>query len=248
MSSETETEQKQNSSRRRSAKQNNGGNQDGEKKSSPRRRKEKVVYAPLPKDELDKELVGRVAVVIRNAVARSFYGFITVGEEAPESANTPSVYFDQLDVPEEYGRLRPGYIVSFTAKAFEEDKIKAVDIKLTDKGKELQKEREAYLEELKANAAEKPADAGQKNDKPQKGSSKQRKKKEINLKATCEGDPETKELTFDILLSIGKLKRKLYYLFKKDAYSIYKDGEFLTGKVLKSLQDGDTINYGPEKE
>lgn len=253
MSSEAETEQKKNSSRRRTAgksrdKQNKDGEQDGEKKSSQRRRKDKVVYGPLPKDDLNKELVGRVAVVIRNAVAKSFYGFITVGEAAPESANTPSVYFDQRDVPEEYGRLRPGYIVTFTAKSFEGDKIKAVDMKLTDKGKEIQTEREAYLAEQKAKEADKPADPVPKADVPKKASSKQRKKKEINLKATCEGDPETKELTFDILLSVGRLKRKLYYLFKKDGYSIYKDGEFLTGKVLKSLQEGDTINYAPEKK
>jgi hypothetical protein len=227
---------------------------------------------PFPAELMDKTSTGIVNATVRRG--RVKFGFINLGND--EKANdVPRIYFSFENVPDTDVILRRGYPVTFTAKTDDKGRTHAVDVKLTEAGKPIAAEREAYVAQKKADraaanaAAAAAAAAKPKAAKAPKEARAPREKREtapraprppredrpMTIKVTCEGHKEAKNVEVNLAQSVGRLKAVAMAAFEGcpatyNVYHIGPDGSevYLTRSLLNKLTSNDTVHLGEPKE
>jgi len=261
---DTQAEEKKKNPRRR---RTGGGTNrshtppDGEEKPAGERASRPKLERP-PAVPFPPELIGKVSVGIVSTVVirgRLKYGFISLGTEEKET--DPRVYFNFENQADPTVFIRRGYPVEFVTKLDDKQRTSAVDVKLTEAGKTVAAEREASIAEKKA---ERAATEGteQRERKPRAGRErKPRPPREpvedrfVTLKVTCDGHTESKNIEFNLALSVGKLKNVALTAFDAPVSlnifhvtAAHPEGEYLTRTIMNQLTTNDTIHLGEPKK
>mmetsp|Transcript_95139 Transcript_95139/g.186692 ORF Transcript_95139/g.186692 Transcript_95139/m.186692 type:complete len:258 (+) Transcript_95139:62-835(+) len=216
---------------------------EGGEAAAPREKKERPESTPVPPSFVGQTKVGVVSAIIRKG--RVKFGFINIcpGPEIDEAA--PRIYFNFTQMADSAVTIRRGYIVSFKVAADESSRAFAENIALTEEGKKIAAAKDA---EIAARQAAKPAEEGEK----PKRAPRERKpqpEKPVNVKVTCEGKSETKDITINAAQSVGKLKNVASTAFDApmefNVFHVTSAGNvFMTKAILTSLVDGDKIHLG----
>ena len=227
---------------------------------APRQKIERPPATPFPAELIGKVSHGIVSTVVIRG--RLKYGFIALGAEDKEDA--PRVYFNFENQADPTVFIRRGYPVEFNTKLDEKQRTSAFDVKLTEAGKTLAVEREASIAQKKAEKAAAAAAAGS-TEKAEKKPRAPRERKPrpprepvedrfVTLKVTCAGHAESKNIEFNLDLSIGKLKNVALTAFDAPvSYNVFHvtsakpEGEYLTRAIMNTLTSNDTIHLGEPK-
>lgn len=206
-----------------------------------------------PASDVGKTLTGTVVSVIRRG--RFNFGFIALSTDKEfYDPKYPRVYFNPSHVSTQGLFLRTGYQVSFTATNDEEGRSVATNIALTEEGDKTKAEREEAI-------AKKRAERQESGEKPEGASSFRGQRRtrrprpepvdgrKVNLKVTCDGNQETKNVDVNLGHSIGELRANASALFNAPAnYAIYLGGALLNRETYADLQDNNSIHLAPRKE
>jgi hypothetical protein len=249
-SQDAKTGDKEKSTRRRSTGSGRRRNNRGPKKAedatgaagetTERVKRERPASIPVPPELVGKSAVGYVTDIVRRGRFR--FGFINIGAEEKPVGEVPRIYFNFESLAESEPYLRRGYLVEFTVQNDEQGRPFASGVKLTEKGKELAKEREAKIAEQRAERGEAPKRAPRERRPPMED-------RNVVLKVTCQGKSEEKSIEFNVAQSVGKLKNVACTAFEApityNVFHVTKEnpkGEFLTKSVLSKMNDGDAIH------
>lgn len=224
---------------------------EGAEDAAPREKKERPVSVPVPPAFVGQNKVGIVSAIIRKG--RVKFGFINIcpGPEIDESA--PRIYFSFAQLADSATTIRRGYQVSFLVSADEQQRAFADNVALTEEGKKVAAAKEV---EIAARKSERPA-AAEDSEKPKRAPRERKvaEEKLVSLTVTCEGQAETKTITFNFAQSVGKLKNIATTEFAAPVeYNVFHvnaenpAGIFLTKALLLTLNAGDKIHLAAPKE
>jgi len=209
---------------------------------------------PVPPEMIGKHCVGIITAIIRRG--RVKFGFIHIGDEKTPTTEAPRIYFSFQYLKDTSLILRKGYNVQFTVKKDEKDRPHAADIELTEAGKIGAAEREASIAQKRSEreASGESAEHADRERRPRRPR-KVLEEKNVVLKVTCDGVTGSKDITFDLNQSIGKLKNTASTAFEApvthNVYHVTKEnpkGEFLTKAILSGLVAGDHVHLGEPRE
>jgi len=204
---------------------------------------------PIPAELVGKRTTGKILTILKKG--RSRFGFIRIidGNEL-----SPSIYFT-LQQYKDSEFLRRGYVVEFEVAVDEQSRHSANDIHLTEEGKTAAAE---WNEQYEQRRNERAGEEGSAKKSPRQTQPRRRRSfnsKTVNLKATCEGHAEEKDIEFQTSRSVGKLKSIITIEFSAPLeYKVYHitsenpKGEFLTKAILNKLNDGDKVHLGAARE
>lgn len=239
------------STRNRNNRGRNGGGRaravietaEGNEESKPPR--EVIPSPPFPLAQLGQTVSGKICDVVKRG--RGQFGFIYVGEGS--HSETPRVYFNYKEYTETKYPPRKGYLVEFECSEDDSDRVFARNVRLTTIGLKEAADRDEKFLSSRDNTP-----------KEQNGERKERRQKKedsdgrsVVLKVTCEGESETKQVTANTSLSIGKLKHSATMEFCAPIeFQVFcritsetPDGVLLSRAILNEMSDNDVIHIRP---
>lgn len=236
--------------RRRSGRGKATEKAEGAADAAPREKKERPESVPVPPSFVGQSKVGIVSAIIRKG--RVKFGFINIGTGLEIDETAPRIYFSFAQLADSATTIRRGYQVSFLVSADEQQRAFADNVALTEEGKKIAAAKEV---EIAARKSERPA-AAEDSEKPKRAPRERKvlEEKLVALNVTCEGNTETKSITFNFNQSVGKLKNIAttefaapveYNVFHVDASNNHV---FLTKAILVTLNAGDKIHLAAPKE
>lgn len=198
---------------------------------------------PVPEELQGTKQTGVISVVVRRSKYR--FGFIAIGKE--DTPEAPKIYFRFTEFKDVPVLIRRSYPVVFTVSKDDQGRASAMEISLTEEGKQLATTKEAAYQEKKKTEKEtiKSEDAPKRAPRVRKVV----EPKLVSLKFTCDAKPgveKTEEV--DANLPIGRIRNIATTLFeittRVNVYHINSAGEqvFLTKGILSSLEPGSKIH------